>query len=61
MDVALIFLIPTQISVTTIFFFFPNFGNALPQLPQILFFFPYFENGIATIGFFFFFFSTSHF
>ena len=48
MDVALIFLIPPQISVTT-FFFFPYFNNALPQiffsspisamvLPQLVFF-----------------------
>ena len=50
MDVAFIFLIPPQILVTTIFFFFSYFGNALPQ---IFFFFPYFGNGIATIGFFF--------
>ena len=58
MDVALIFLIPSQILVTIIFFFLPYFGNALPQLPQNFFFLLLFRQWYCHNWFFF---STSHF
>ena len=52
MDVTF-FLIPPQISATTIFFPPPIFGNGIATIATKFFFFPYFGNGIATIGFFF--------